>query len=76
MQTQTQVQKIDRYLSAGRSLTSAEARSRFGIKNLRARICEMRQDGYDIEAVPYVRKNGASANKYRFNVKVRKAKRS
>ena len=72
---QTQVQKIDRYLSAGRTLTSAEARSRFGIKNLRARICEMRQEGYNIVASPYVRKNGASANKYRLSA-VSKAKKS
>lgn len=32
----------------GRELSSAQARSLFGIKNLRARMTELRQDGYRV----------------------------
>ena len=60
----TQVEKVRNYLEAGRTLTAAEARSRFGIVNLRARIYDLRQEGMVIGTQAYTRKNGASAVKY------------
>ena len=60
----TQVEKVRNYLEAGRTLTAAEARSRFGIANLRARIYDLRQEGMVIGTQAYTRKNGASAVKY------------
>jgi Helix-turn-helix domain len=60
----TQNERVLKTLRAGRTLTSAEAASRFGIANLRARIDELRQDGVKIVSTPYTRKNGARAVKY------------
>ena len=60
----SQAEKVRSYLEAGRTLTAPEALSRFKIKNLRARISELRQDGMNIGTVPYVRKTGVSAVKY------------
>jgi hypothetical protein len=62
--TQTQTQRVLAMLKAGRTLTSAEAASRFGIQRLPARIFELREEGVRITATPYVRKNGARAVKY------------
>jgi hypothetical protein len=41
----TQNDRLARFLSTGRSITSAQARSRFGIRNLRARISDLRNSG-------------------------------
>ena len=61
----TQTEKLQNYLEAGRSITAPEARARFGVKNLRARIFEMRKEGgLNIDTIPYTRKNGISAMKY------------
>lgn len=64
MTTVTQKDKIQRYLKTGKTLTSAEALSRFGVKNLRARISELRESGTKIDATAYTRKDGVRANKY------------
>lgn len=48
MTATTQSEKILTYLEAGRTLTSKQARARFGIQNLRARIAELRAEGYNI----------------------------
>lgn len=69
---QTQTQKVFNYLEAGRTLTAPEARARFGIKNLRARIHALREDGVNITNVPYVRKNGQRAVKYQLVARNRK----
>ena len=45
------------------SITSAQGQAR-GIKNLRARICELRDEGFSIETVSYVRKDGVTAARY------------
>lgn len=65
MSTATQSEKVLDYLEAGRTLTSKQARARFGIQNLRARISELRSEGYNIvnESVVY-RDTGASGVKY------------
>ena len=60
----TQAEKVAEYLRAGRTLTAREALARFDIRNLRARICELRQEGMNIGTIPYVRKDGISAVKY------------
>lgn len=60
----TQTEKVFNYLEAGRTLTAPEARARFGIQNLRARVFDLREDGVNITTVPYIRKNGQRAVKY------------
>ena len=73
----TQTEKLQNYLEAGRSITAPEARARFGVKNLRARIFEMRKDsGLNIGTIPYTRKNGISAVKYYIAQPVKVAKTS
>lgn len=42
----TQNERLVRFLSTGRSITAAQARSRFGIRNLRARVNDLRTEGY------------------------------
>lgn len=59
-----QVERVLKVLKAGRTLTSAEAASKYGIMNLRARISDLRNEGVKIQATPYVNKNGARAVKY------------
>ncbi len=45
----TQREFLVSYLrGTGRELTSASARSNYGIKNLRARISELRKDGFKV----------------------------
>lgn len=65
MTATTQSEKILKYLEGGRTLTSKQARSRFGIQCLRARISELRSEGYNIvtEEVTY-RDTGANGVKY------------
>lgn len=57
--TETQNDKIIRLLyKAGRTLTSREARSRYRIGNLRARVCELRQEGFNIVSNMKMTKDG------------------
>ena len=47
--TLTQNERIVNFLSRkGATLTAAQAESRFGVANLRARISELRDRGFDI----------------------------
>lgn len=65
MTTTTQSDKVLAYLEAGRTLTSKQARARFGIQNLRARIHELREEGFNIVTEPVTyRDTGASGVKY------------
>jgi hypothetical protein len=41
----SQNERLVRYMSTGRSITAAQARSLFGVKNLRARINDLRTEG-------------------------------
>lgn len=61
----TQVEKVLAYLEEGKTLTSKQARSRFKIMNLRARIFDLRTEGYNIatETVTF-RDTGAVGVKY------------
>lgn len=65
MNTLTQTQKVINYLNKGNTLTSKQAVARFGIKNLRARITELRAEGYNIvtETVTF-KDTGATGVKY------------
>ena len=45
----TQLNQLESYLrGTGRELSAAQAESRFGIKNLSARMTEMRQGGFRV----------------------------
>jgi L-lactate utilization protein LutB len=74
--TITQVEKVARYLRAGRTLTAREAQARFSIKNLRARVSELRAAGMQIGTIPYTRKDGVNAVKYVLEVAPQKSARS
>lgn len=60
----TQAEKVAEYLKAGRTLTAREALARWDVRNLRARISELRASGMNINTIPYTRKDGVSAVKY------------
>jgi len=61
----TQAEKVINYLAKGNTLTSKQAKSRFKIQNLRARITELRQEGYKIGTTPVVfRDTGAHGVAY------------
>jgi hypothetical protein len=55
----TQHEKIIKYLDSGKELTVAQARSRFGVTNLSARVHELRTNGHVIDTV--TTKSGKSA---------------
>jgi hypothetical protein len=69
----TQAEKVLAYLEDGKTLTFKQARSRFGIQNLRARIHELREEGYNIvtEQVTY-RDTGANGVKYALKRRARR----
>jgi hypothetical protein len=51
---------VDHLRGTGRELTSALAASNYGIKNLRARISELRSEGYKVRT----RKNTVGTTSY------------
>jgi hypothetical protein len=51
--------KIAKFLKTGKKLSAAQAKSQYGVQNLRARIFDLRQDGLKIETVTL--KSGATA---------------
>lgn len=65
MTATTQNEKVLNYLNNGKTLTVKQARARFGIKNLTARISELRSEGYNIvgESVTF-RDTGARGVRY------------
>lgn len=72
MATNTQKTKLVRRLSSGKNLTVSEARSKFGIQRLAARIHELREEGFPIYTNTVVVRGGKNAGKkvtaYRLNV--------
>lgn len=42
----SQNERLIRYFSTGRSITADQARNRFGIRNLRARVNDLRSEGF------------------------------
>ena len=66
--TTTQNDKVLRYLTKGQTLTSKQARSRFGVQNLRARIFELREIGHKIVTNPVTyRDTGAMGVAYKLD---------
>lgn len=62
----SQVTKLIDFMSLfGRTVTARQARNFFGVSNLSARICEMRKDGLRVVSIPFTRKDGVKAVKYR-----------
>lgn len=58
----TQNERILNYLNnptrkgTRKALTTTQARTMFGVRNLRARVCELRDLGVNIETLPATRK--------------------
>ncbi len=50
--TKSQQQKLFNYLSKNGKITAKQALTKFGTKNLRARINDLRNEGWDIESLP------------------------
>lgn len=46
--TTSQNEKLVKFFKSGNDITEGQARSRFGISNLSARISELRAEGYSI----------------------------
>jgi hypothetical protein len=56
----TQKQFLELHLrGTSKEITVAQARAQYGIQNLRARICEMRQDGLNVQSRKNYRNAGA-----------------
>lgn len=72
----SQKQQVREILTSGKSLTSAQASSKYGIANLRARITELSKEGVSIVRTPVV-KNGVRIVEYSLSSKApRKATRA
>lgn len=64
--TKSQNAQLESYLrGTGRTITEADARARFGIKNLRARVSELRNSGL------VVVRDQATTGRARYSVKSR-----
>lgn len=59
----SQNQKLFRRLKTGKHITKSEAKSRYGIKRLAARIYDLREAGFDIYTDKYVVRGGANRGK-------------
>jgi len=57
-------EKIEKYLSSGRSLTAIEALTKFGCFRLAARISDLRKDGINI-ATDTVTQKGKTFARYK-----------
>lgn len=62
--TTTAKTRLLSYLSSNGTLTVAQARSRFRIANPRARISELREDGYNIRTTMRRGKDGVARAVY------------
>jgi hypothetical protein len=62
----SQKQQIPSWLKRGRTLTQAQASSRFGVGRLAARINEIRDDGIPVETID-VRRGKACFAKYQLS---------
>lgn len=57
--------RLLKYLQSGRDITAAQARQRFGISNISARISELRQAGFAIYLNEKTTKQGYTIKAYR-----------
>lgn len=62
----TQIDRLFNRLLTGKNLTAAEARRRFGVQRLSARIHELRNNGFTIYTNT-VRVNGRKVTAYRLD---------
>ena len=63
--------RILTYLKTGADITQAQARKRFGITNVRARMSELRQAGYAIYLNEKMTSNGRTIKAYRLGTPTR-----
>ena len=63
--------RILTYLKTGADITQVQARKRFGITNVRARISELRQAGYAIYLNEKTTGNGRTIKAYRLGTPTR-----
>lgn len=61
--TITQTQKVLKTLTAGKTLTAAQAKTH-GIGRLSARVWELRNAGFEIDSIPYTNSKGQTVAKY------------
>lgn len=66
MSNVTNKQRLLAYLENNEKLTVRQARARFRIANVSARIHELREDGYDIYTNVKVQSNGKRVYSYSF----------
>lgn len=62
-----QIERVLKTLKRVGFITSVKAKS-YGITNLRARIYDLRCQGYNIKTTMYVRKDGREAAKYELKI--------
>jgi Helix-turn-helix domain len=60
----TQKEKILEVLGSGRKLTQKQARATYKIQSLSSRVSELRDDGHQIDTVPYTDKSGHTVVQY------------
>jgi predicted ArsR family transcriptional regulator len=65
-------QKLLKYLQSGYDITAAQARSRFGITNVSARISELRQAGFAVYLNEKTTKSGYTIKAYRLGTPTRR----
>jgi predicted ArsR family transcriptional regulator len=63
--------RILTYLKTGADITQVQARKRFGITNVRARMSELRQAGYSIYLNEKTTANGRTIKAYRLGTPTR-----
>jgi len=63
--------RILTFLKTGSDITQAQARKRFGITNVRARMSELRQAGYPIYLNQKTTSNGRTIRAYRLGTPTR-----
>jgi len=63
MSKKTQIEKLKSRLNTGENLTVSEARNRFGVRRLAARIHELRESGFNIYTNSVKMKGGVNRGK-------------
>lgn len=66
MSKKTQIERLLNRLNTGENLTVSEARSRFGVQRLAARVHELREAGFRIYTNK-VKSNGRKVTAYRLD---------
>jgi predicted ArsR family transcriptional regulator len=71
LSTPSVTSRILTYLKTGADITQVQARKRFGITNVRARMSELRQAGYSIYLNEKTTANGRTIKAYRLGTPTR-----